>query len=140
MLYVLPALHYTELFFFLTFCSILIYLIPRCGPTTISAISSTGKKVEVWQSHHGKWFTATVLRTSNAGKVMVKFDLYPNDKYDKWFEVSSPNIRLPAAAAAAPPAAAAAVPAAGGDADKTPSKDKIKAEIKSPVITIKKKN
>ena len=69
---------------------------------------------------------------------MVKFDLYPNDKYDKWFEVSSPNIRLPAAAAAAPPAAAAAVPAANGDADKTPSKDKIKAEIKSPVIVIKK--
>ena len=66
---------------------------------------------------------------------MVKFDLYPNDKYDKWFEVTSPHIRLPAAPAP-PTAAAAATPAADVE-KKTPSKeDKIKAEIKSPVCYV----
>lgn len=93
-----------------------------------------GKKVEVWQSHHGKWFLATVLRTSNAGKVMVKFDLYPNDKYDKWFEVTSSHIRLPATPAPSPTVAAPASAPATETEKKTPSKeDKIKAEIKSPV-------
>ena len=95
--------------------------------------------MEVWQSHHGKWFSATVLRTSNAGKVMVKFDLYPNDKYDKWFEVSSPHIRLPSSSAGnssttAPSSSSSSSPAADAD-KKTPSKEKIKAEIKSPVMS-----
>ena len=64
---------------------------------------------------------------------MVKFDLYPNDKYDKWFEVTSQHIRLPAAPA---PPAPASTPAEDAE-KKTPSKeDKIKAEIKSPVMIL----
>ncbi|XP_014785093.1 ATPase MORC2 [Octopus bimaculoides] len=43
---------------------------------------------------NGRWFSGTVIKiNSSDGKLKIKFDTYPRDKYDKWYDQNGPDIR-----------------------------------------------
>ncbi|KAI8504886.1 ATPase morc2 [Branchiostoma belcheri] len=56
-----------------------------------------GKKVEA--KIDGNWYGGEVVATSSEGagpvRWKVKFDKYPRDKYDKWYGMSSSDLRIP---------------------------------------------
>lgn len=55
-----------------------------------------GTKVEA-RVDNSKWYGGTVFAVKPKGsswRVRIKFDLYPKDKYDKWFDHPSDDIRV----------------------------------------------
>lgn len=65
----------------------------RLSSTDADSDSDIGTKVEVQVSK--KWYTGRVVKVNHAdNKWKVKFDNNPRDKYDKWFDKSSTDIKL----------------------------------------------
>lgn len=65
----------------------------RLSSTDADSDSDIGTKVEVQVSK--KWYTGRVIKVNHAdNKWKVKFDNNPRDKYDKWFDKGSTDIKL----------------------------------------------
>ncbi|GAB1598235.1 ATPase MORC2-like [Argonauta hians] len=78
---------------------------------------------------NGRWFSGTVIKiNSSDGKLKIKFDNYPRDKYDKWYDQNGPEIRKRSSSAKecvftapASPMSPASIPSSQDASIETPS-------------------
>ncbi|ESP04126.1 hypothetical protein LOTGIDRAFT_237540 [Lottia gigantea] len=68
--------------------------VDKNGVTLNDADSNDEVGTRVGALVNGKWYMGCVVKVAADGKWKVKFDNHPKDKYDKWFDKKSKEIRI----------------------------------------------